>query len=520
MALGRNAVYPEKLGEEMKIEFTGIATRRSGTLAVGVSKGGRLSASAKKADKGTNGAITRALKISRFDGKKDQMEEILAPNGIGAGRIILYGIGDPKKLDAAAFENIGGRLIGRTNKYLDSTLAIAVDAESAGKLSVAEASASIALGVRLGSYRFDRYRTTEKKENKPSVRTVTVMSGDAARARREFVPLNRIADGVVLTRDLVSEPANIIYPETLARQARQLSKLGLKVEVLDKTRLKRIGMRALLGVSQGSAREPRVVIMRWNGAPRSQKKPIAFVGKGVTFDSGGISIKPSSGMEEMKWDMGGAGTVVGLMCALAGRKAKVNAIGAVGLVENMPSSTAQRPGDVVKALSGKSIEVINTDAEGRLVLADVLWYVQNRFKPSAMIDLATLTGAMIVALGHSHAGLFSNDDQLSQQITEAGLATGERVWRMPMDESYEPDIKSEIADIKNVGAGRSAGSITAALFLQHFVNGVPWAHLDIAGMAWCYKATPTVPKGGSGYGVRLLDRLVADYYEDRTARKK
>ena len=504
----------------MKIEFSGIAMPRSGALAVGVTKGGRLSSTAKTAEKRTNGAIKRALKVSRFDGKKDQVEEILAPVGLAASRIILYGLGDPKKLDAKTLENVGARLAGRANKNGDSALSIAVDAEGGGKLTVAEASASIALGARLGSYRFDRYRTTEKKENKPSLRTLNVMSGDAGRARRVFSPLNRIADGVILTRDLVSEPANVIYPETLAKQARQLSKLGLNVEVLDKSRLKRIGMRALLGVAQGSARDPRVVIMRWNGAPRAQKKPIAFVGKGVTFDSGGISIKPSSGMEEMKWDMGGAGTVVGLMRALAGRKAKVNAIGAIGLVENMPSSTAQRPGDVVKALSGKSIEIINTDAEGRLVLADVLWYVQDRYKPTAMIDLATLTGAMIISLGHSHAGLFSNNDELSERITAAGIATGERVWRMPLHESYEPDIKSQIADIKNVGAGRSAGSITAALFLKHFVNDVPWAHLDIAGMAWCYKATPTVPKGGSGFGVRLLDRLVADSYEVGSRRGK
>ena len=315
-------------------------------------------------------------------------------------------------------------------------------------------------------------------------------------------------------------PEESLWSITKRTFARELTKLGVRVEVFDKSRLKRLRMRALLGVAQGSAHDPRVVVMRWNGAPRSNKKPIAFIGKGVTFDSGGISIKPSSGMEEMKWDMGGAGTVAGLMCALAGRKAKVNAIGAVGLVENMPSATAQRPGDVVRALSGKTIEVINTDAEGRLVLADVLWYVQNRFKPAAMIDLATLTGAMIVALGHNYAGLFSNNDELSERLTKAGEATGERVWRMPLHESYEPDIKSQIADIKNVGAGRSAGSITAALFLQHFVNDVPWAHLDIAGMAWCYKATPTVPKGGSGYGVRLLDRLVADHYEAGSPRQK
>ncbi|MDA0260692.1 MAG: leucyl aminopeptidase [Proteobacteria bacterium] len=503
----------------MKIEFAGVGTSRSGSLAVSVSEGARLSATAKKVDKLTKGAITRALKASRFEGKKDQVEEILAPDGLAANRILLFGLGDPKELNEATLENIGGRLVDRANKTGDTTLSVAVDAEGS-KVSVADACASIAFGARLGSYRFDRYRTTEKKDAKPSVRSLIVMSGDAKGAQRVFLPRNRVGDGVILTRDLVSEPGNVLYPETFAKQARQLAKLGLKIEVLEEKRLQQIGMRALLGVAQGSAKNARVVIMRWNGAPGSKEKPIAFVGKGVTFDSGGISIKPSAGMEEMKWDMGGAGTVVGLMAALAGRKARVNAIGAVGLVENMPSSTAQRPGDVVMALSGKSIEVINTDAEGRLVLADVLWYVQNRFKPSAMIDLATLTGAIIVALGHSYAGMFSNNDELSQRITSAGEATGERVWRMPMHESYEPDIKSAIADIKNVGAGRSAGSITAALFLQHFVNDVPWAHLDIAGMAWCYKASPTVPKGGSGYGVRLLDRLVADYYESGSRSKK
>ena len=503
----------------MKIEFTGVAAPRSGALAVGVGKGGRLSATAQDVDERIEGAIKRALRASRFDGEKNQIEQILAPAGIAANRVLLYGLGDPKKLDRSTYEAIGGRLMSRANQGGDRSLAIAVDAEAGDGISVAEAAAAIALGARLGSYRFDRYRTTEKKETKPTVKTLTIMSGDPHRARRAFAPQSQVADGVILTRDLVSEPANIIYPETLARKARELSKLGVSVEVLDKAKLRRIGMRALLGVAQGSARDPRVVVMRWNGASRADRKPIAFVGKGVTFDSGGISIKPSSGMEEMKWDMGGAGTVVGLMRALAGRKAKVNAIGAVGLVENMPSATAQRPGDVVKALSGKTVEVINTDAEGRLVLADVLWYVQKRFKPAAMVDLATLTGAMIVSLGHNYAGLFSNNEELSQRLVEAGEATGERVWRMPLHESYEPDIKSQIADIKNVGAGRSAGSITAALFLQHFVNGVPWAHLDIAGMAWCYKATPTVPKGGSGFGVRLLDRLVADHYETRSRRR-
>ena len=502
----------------MKIVFRSIAAPRSGALAVGIGKGGRLGTTARDIDKRTGGAIGRALKAGRFVGDKNQIEQILAPAGIAAKRVYLYGLGDADKLDEAAYEAIGGRLVGRANQGGDTALAVALDGDASAGVTLAEAAASVALGARLGGYRFDRYRTTEKKESKPSLRTLTVMSGDADGARRAFAPQEQVADGVLLTRDLVSEPANVIYPETLARQARELRKLGVVVEVLDRAKLERIGMRALLGVAQGSAREPRVALMRWNGASRSGRKPIAFVGKGVTFDSGGISIKPSSGMEEMKWDMGGAGTVVGLMRALAGRKAKVNAIGAVGLVENMPSATAQRPGDVVKALSGKTIEVINTDAEGRLVLADLLWYVQDRFRPTAMVDLATLTGAMIVSLGHNYAGLFSNNDELSQRLIDAGQATGELLWRMPLHESYEPDIESAIADIKNVGSGRSAGSVTAALFLQHFVNDVAWAHLDIAGMAWCYKAKPTVPKGGSGFGVRLLDRLVADHYETKSRR--
>jgi leucyl aminopeptidase len=279
----------------------------------------------------------------------------------------------------------------------------------------------------------------------------------------------------------------------------------------------RLGFGALLGVAQGSANEPRMVVMQWNGAGNGRKrgnsKPVAFIGKGVTFDTGGISIKPAGGMEEMKWDMAGAGTVVGLMAALAGRKAKVDAVGLVGLVENMPSGTAQRPGDVVKSYSGQTIEVINTDAEGRLVLADVIWYCQQKFDPRFMVDLATLTGAMVVALGHEYGGMFSNDDALAQKLSAAGQATGEKVWRFPLDEAYDQLIKSDIADMKNIG-GRPAGSISAAQFIKRFVNDKPWAHLDIAGMAWSHKDAPCVPKGATAFGVRLLDRLVAEHYED------
>ncbi|MEP4189491.1 MAG: leucyl aminopeptidase, partial [Sneathiella sp.] len=309
-----------------------------------------------------------------------------------------------------------------------------------------------------------------------------------------------------------------LHPESFADRCRELTALGVEVEILDEDKMRRLGMGALLGVGQGSVRESQLVIMRWNGASgkKSSRKPIAFVGKGVCFDTGGISLKPGPGMEEMKWDMGGAGTVTGLMKALAGRKAKVNVVGVIGLVENMPDGNAQRPGDIVTAMNGKTIEILNTDAEGRLVLADALWYTQDRFEPEIMIDLATLTGAIIISLGHENAGLFSNDDELASQIFEAGEVVGEGVWRLPMSKAYAKQVKSPIADLQNIGTGgRGAGSIVAAEFLKEFVGETPWAHIDIAGMAWSKSDKPTVPKGGTGYGVRLLDRFVRDNYEGK-----
>jgi len=321
-----------------------------------------------------------------------------------------------------------------------------------------------------------------------------------------------VVEGVYLTRDVVTEPPNVLYPETLAARCKELEELGVVVEILNEKKMAKLGMGALLGVGQGSVRESFLVTMRWDGGPKN-KAPVAFVGKGVTFDTGGISLKPGPGMEEMKWDMGGSGTVLGLMKALAGRKAKVNAVGVVGLVENMPDGNAQRPGDVVTSMSGQTIEIHNTDAEGRLVLADALWYTQQEFKPQAMIDLATLTGAILIALGNEYAGLFSNDDTLSAQLISAGQASGEPVWRMPLGDAYDKLLNSDCADMKNIG-GRNAGSITAAQFLQRFVKDTTWAHLDIAGMAWSSKDRPTVPKGATGYGVRLLDRFVSDVYEN------
>ncbi len=388
--------------------------------------------------------------------------------------------------------------------------------------SPAEAAANLAFGARLRAYRSDRYLTQRDDDAKPTLGGIKILADRPGEARSLFAPLDRVADGVLLTRDLLSEPANVLTPEALAEAARKLEDLGVKVKTLDEKEMRRLGMGALLGVAQGSAHPPRLVTMEWTGGAEGKGKkgrpgkgegPVAFVGKGVTFDSGGISIKPAAGMEDMKWDMGGAGVVIGLIAALAGRKAKVHAVGVVGLVENMPSATAQRPGDVVTSMSGRTIEVINTDAEGRLVLADALHYCQETFKPRAVIDLATLTGAIIISLGDHTAGLFANDDKLAKALTQAGDRVGEPVWRLPMGDDYDKQIKSDIADMKNVG-GRAAGSITAAQFLKRFVGDLPWAHLDIAGVTWAKADKPTVPKGGTAFGVRLLDRLVADAFED------
>jgi leucyl aminopeptidase len=417
-------------------------------------------------------------------------------------------LGKPAEITDKVLQEAGGSITAALTR--DNAVAVAT-----GGLKPEQA-ADVAFGAVLRAYRFDRYRTKEKPEDKPKLGELTVLTAETGRAKAAWESLEAVANGVFLTRDLVSEPANILNPAEMADRCRKLTEIGLKVEVLGPKELAKLGFGALLGVSQGSVNEPRVVVMQWHGANgngrRGKEKPVAFIGKGVTFDTGGISIKPAGGMEDMKWDMAGAGAVIGLMAALAGRKAKVDAIGVVGLVENMPSGTAQRPGDVVKSYSGQTIEVINTDAEGRLVLADVLWYTQQKYDPRFLIDLATLTGAIIIGLGHEYAGLYSNDDGLAQKLAGVGQSTGEKVWRMPLDEAYDKQIKSDIADMKNVG-GRPAGSITAAQFIQRFVNGKPWVHLDIAGMAWSSKDSACVPKGATAFGVRLLDRLVAEHYE-------
>jgi leucyl aminopeptidase len=376
----------------------------------------------------------------------------------------------------------------------------------------AEQAADLALGAQLRAYSFERYKTKRKEgEERPALAKITVAVGDLSAARTAWASRAAIGEGAAIARDLVNEPPNVLYPEEFARRATELKKLGVSVEVLDVKAMQKLGMNALLGVGQGSAHDSRLVVMRWNGG-KTGTPPVAFIGKGVCFDTGGISIKPAGGMEDMKGDMAGAACVVGLMHALATRKANVNVIGAIGVVENMPDGKAQRPGDIVKSMSGQTIEIINTDAEGRLVLADVLHYVNTRFKPKFMVNLATLTGAILVALGQEYAGLFSNDDELSERLSKAGEATGERVWRMPLGPEYDKLIDSKFADVKNTG-GRNAGSITAAQFLQRFVGKTAWAHLDIAGTGMGSPQTDINKSWGSGFGVRLLDRLVADHYE-------
>ncbi|MFM2128681.1 MAG: hypothetical protein RL477_227 [Pseudomonadota bacterium] len=517
----------------MKIAFSDAALQKSGgktgagTGAVvvlaseGAGKGdalhGKLTPGGEAIDAALGGCITRAIAAARFKARKGTALTVLAPAG-GPARVVVAGLGKAEALDALAAEAAGGAAYAELARGGEAAAALLAELpRGARKIRLADLAADIATGARLRSYRFDKYRTKEKPEDKPKLQTLTIHVKGAAAAKKAFGPREAVVDGVFFTRDLVSEPGNVIYPESLADEARKLARLGVKVEVLDEKKMKSLGFGALLGVAQGSARPPRLVVMTWMHGPRTGggARPIAILGKGVTFDSGGISIKPSKGMEDMKWDMGGAGVVIGLMKALAGRRARVNVVGVIGLVENMPSGTAQRPGDIVKSYSGQTVEVLNTDAEGRLVLADALWYCQERFKPRFMIDLATLTGAIIISLANVYAGLFANDDTLARRLEEAGSETGERLWRMPLDEAYDRMMDSKVADVQNISSGNGGGSITAAQFLQRFTNKVPWAHLDIAGVTWSNKDAPTVPQGGTGFGVRLLDRLIARHYEGK-----
>jgi leucyl aminopeptidase len=488
----------------MKIAFAKPARPTKGAFVVTVADGGKLSPTAAALDKDLAGLLSGAIATSKFSGKVGQTLTVFSAEG----RVVLLGVGDPDKLDVNGAAALGGSI------YVD--LAHSGEKEAAvvlelGGDALPDLAAHVAMGFGLRGYRFDRYRTTLKKDDKPALSKLTVMLDAHAKAKKLHEVEAAVAEGVAFTRDLVSEPPNVLFPEEFANRVKGLSKLGVEVEILGEKEMTKLGMGALLGVGQGSRRESKMAIMRWNGGKKGDQ-PIAFVGKGVCFDTGGISIKPAGGMEDMKFDMGGAGVVAGLMHGLAARQAKVNVVACLGLVENMPDGNAQRPSDVVTSMSGQTIEIINTDAEGRLVLADALWYIQDKYKPKFMLDLATLTGAMMVSLGEETCGYFANDDDLAKKLQAAGDAVAEPIWRMPLGDAYNKMMDSDIADMKNAGA-RWGGAITAACFLERFVNKVPWVHMDIAGVAWSRKDRPITPKGASGFMVRTLDRLVRDNYE-------
>lgn len=450
-------------------------------------------------------AVEVALSRQRFEGEESSAtEHFISENG-SVRRVLLAGTGKGTKPEDAA-EKLGGTVAARL--LTSGEKHAVIDLSGCGY--DANAAAKVALGLALRSWRYDRYRTRLKDKQKPTLGAATIVGADGQKPwEARWQP---VLEGIKLTRELVTEPANIIYPETFVERCHHLAGLGLEMEVLDGAAMRKLGMGALLGVAQGSIRDPRLLILRWNGGKKGSA-PVAFVGKGVTFDTGGISIKPAQGMESMKWDMGGAAAVVGAMKTFALRKAKANLVGVCGLVENMPDGNAQRPGDVVTSMSGQTIEVINTDAEGRLVLADAITYVQRTYKPTTIVDLATLTGAILISLGHEFGGLFTPHDDLANALLTAGQTSGDKLWRQPLSESFDRLIDSRIADMKNVGP-REGGSITAAQFIQRFVDeGIKWAHLDIAGMVWSDKPGPTFDKGATGFGVRLLDQFVAGTFE-------
>ncbi|MCR9268232.1 MAG: leucyl aminopeptidase, partial [Alphaproteobacteria bacterium] len=476
----------------MKIEFAAAGTV-AGAIAVPVYAEASLSDVAAELDASTSGAVKRAIAASRFSGKPGQTLEIVAPAGIDASRIVLFGLGEKNKRTASTLEKAGAAVAKLLLTGGESAVTLALAGETD-----AEGVARAGLGARLAAYRYDQFRTKLKDEQKPSLATVTITAGDVAAAEAEWAGWGAVADGVDLARDVTNLPPNVLYPASYAEKIEGLAEHGLEIEIIGEDKMRELGMGSLLGVSQGSEFEAKIAIMKWSGGPEGEA-PLLFVGKGLTFDSGGISLKPGAGMDEMRGDMGGSAAVVGLMRALSGRKAKVNAIGIVGLVENMPDGKAQRPGDIVTAMNGTTIEIHNTDAEGRLVLADVLWYAQDRFQPKLIIDLATLTGAMLIALGNSRAGIFSNNDELAENLFAAGNDSDEPVWRMPLGADYEKHIETKNADIKNVGEGRLAGSISAAEFLKCFVNDRPWCHIDIAGTAMGgMKDDPRQPSWGTG----------------------
>lgn len=494
-------VAPEKLTKR-------VAGANATALAIVVGEG-KLKEPLAALDKFTRGEISRAVANSKFTGKKKQTLLTLLPKGLAYSHLVL----------------IGGAKSGSTSQQIEAAFAECVGIlNTAGIKSVTvlaedeEHAAYAASGLVLRSYRFDKYFTKQKPEKKPTLTNIRVMTPDVAAAKKIFAHLGAVVEGVYFARDLGNEPPNVLYPEEAARRVRAtLEPLGVKVDILDVKAMEKLGMGSLLGVGLGSSRPARLIVLQWNGAPASKEIPIAICGKGVTFDTGGISIKPAGGMDEMKYDMSGSGVVAGLFYALAKRKAKVNAVGVMGMVENMPDGNAIRPGDILTSMSGQTIEVLNTDAEGRLVLADVLWYAQEKFKPKHLVNLATLTGACVVALGYEYAGIMGNDKGLIANVRDAGDAVGELCWELPLCDVWDDRINSKFADMQNISqVDRAAGSSIGGQFIQRFVKKeTKWVHMDIAGVAHPKKAVGVLTENASGFGIRLLDRMIAEKFENR-----
>ena len=488
----------------MKFNFNSEFSRDKGVLLFVCVRNEPMHRYLTNLDNKNSNYIKQAMKVVNFNYKENNKLDLILPKGSKSDRIIILGINKNGSFSDIDLGKLGSTIttILNNKKIKEASLILNNKTFNANEVAL------LLYGMTLNTYRFNKYFSDKKKIRENFLETINLFCTNYKNIKNEWKRFNAIKEGVFLTRDLVSEPSNNLTPLLLSKEALKLRKTGLKVEQLDEKKLKQLKMGALLGVAQGSANKPYVVTLEWRGNKSKKNMDYTFVGKGVTFDTGGISIKPSGGMEEMKYDMGGSAVVLGLMKALALRKTKANVSGVIGLVENMPSGTAQRPGDVVKSMSGQTIEVINTDAEGRLVLADILWYAQQKFQPKKIVDLATLTGAIIVSIGQEKAGMFSNNKDFADEVTKLGLKVGEEVWNMPVDDSYEKDIRSDIADMKNVGSGRGAGSTAGAIFLKRFIKNTIWMHLDIAGVTWAKSDRPMTPKGGSGFGVRLLDELV------------
>ncbi|EJF90675.1 leucyl aminopeptidase [Bartonella tamiae] len=494
------------MSKSIKIETSAISAPKKGTLVVLVNEKKQVAFEVEKIV--GKALIDRTQSVRNFKAKPFTFIDTLSDNKKGFNRLVIMSVGEVAQLKNDDWLKLGGVARTALSDDTDATICLTVAGEKIDSCAIVD----FFTGIYLQNYRFDTYKTNNGKEKKKKKNLdITIQLEDFDAGKKLIENAGHISSAIILARDLVNEPANVLGPKEFTDHVQKLKKLDVKVELLNEKDMEKLGMNALLGVARGSRRPPYLAIMHWQGG-KAKEKPLAFVGKGVVFDSGGISLKPGAGMEDMKGDMGGAAAVAALMMVLASRKAPVNVVGVIGLVENMPDGDAQRPGDIIKSMSGQTIEVINTDAEGRLVLADALWYTKERFKPKAMINLATLTGAIIVALGTEHAGLFSNNDDVAQQLFDAGQKTGEKVWRMPLSQTYDKMVDSQFADMRN-SCGRYAGSITAAQFLKRFVADIPWAHLDIAGTAMASPKNEYNQSWASGFGVRLLDRFVKDNYE-------